>query len=123
MNIDEIRARVNIDTTKLEQELAEQSGMFSYVAEKYIESECEYRMLKGRKYIHYRSELEIVGDKVTEKMIENNMLIDEELQVKRAKKYALKNLKDSLNSRGTMLIQLVILKRQDLANSVALLTQ
>lgn len=123
MNINDIRGRLKINESMLEQEFAEQAGMFAYVAEHYIEAEYNYRIMKGNKYKEHRDKLETAGNKVTEKMIEAEMFADEKLQQARSLKYSLKDLKEALHQRGTMLIQLGILKRQELANSVNELSQ
>lgn len=119
MDIQELRQRVNeINENDIQDELAKQAGMQSFISELFVQAEMAYRLTKGKKYEEIRASIEAGGKKATENMVEMAMLADGDLQTVRAKREMLKALKDSVYTRGNMLIQLAISKRQDLENQV-----
>jgi len=126
--MEDLKKKFEIDETNLDEELAKQASMFVYYAELAVKTEKEYQQFKMEaeeigaliaKQI--REEYENEGKKLTEKLLEQevitnpkNKIVRQKLLDLQAKRDLAKVLKEGWHMRKDMLIQIAINKRAEM---------
>lgn len=119
---------LTIDDTDLDTELSEQAALYYFVAQKSIESEKAYKDFKAKMDQleaslsgKAREEIRAKGDKPTEKMVADWVLLNDTFQKSQAhagqlwaEKEVLKALKESWYMRKDLLVQVAIKQRSEL---------
>jgi len=120
MNIDELRASAGVDRLRIDDEVADQSAKFLYIAELYAQAEAlveAHKDVLGRVEaavaIRVRQRLEAEGVKITEKLIDQHMKLDPEYQQAqqnvvnaKAQLGRMKALRDTYYARKDLLVAL-----------------
>lgn len=124
----ECRQKVAIDLEDLDTEVSQQPAKYLLVAERAVAAEQKYRVYKSKQEsemaklsVAIRKSLTSSGEKVTEKVVENElqrhpkfMEMQEELFRLMAHKEALKSLREAYYMRKDMLIRACISKQSEL---------
>lgn len=119
---------LEIDQTKLDEELCTQASNFLFVAEKSVELETKYLAAKLQHDTlcaqldgEIRVELDAKGQKATEKIVEAQLLLNEKYQssaknlnIIRAQKETIKALKEAWAMRKDLLIRVAINQRTEI---------
>jgi hypothetical protein len=119
---------LGIDDTNLDEELTKQAGLFFYVAEKAVLSEQKYKdykaqidRLEATLSGQAREEIKKRGDKPTEKMVSDWVILNESFKKAQAylnqlftEKEVMRALRDSWYMRKDMIVQIAVKQRSEL---------
>ena len=126
--MEDARKHLEIDQTQLDEELSKQAARYLFVAEQAVNAELQYETFKAQMGqleasldCKVRSAAEAAGKKTTETSIRNQIELDPNYQkaVKtlvelRARREALKALREAYYQRKDCLIQLAIKARSEI---------
>jgi len=129
--MEDVRKHLEIDATKLDEELAKQAARYLYVAEQTVNADSEYEILKAQvgqleATLDQKVRAGFEGKKTTEAAIRGQVELAKEYQsaqrlliAARGKRESLKALREAFYMRKDLLIQIAIKQRSEIESMLS----